>query len=369
VDPIKAYDRWVVKFNPTYVGQDIDASRLSMIALYSLSAVQSAADECAISAILATTSPATSCLSFPFYYDFGREIRKLKTRYLAGGVPRAEAELRIAKWVGRGYLESVLREILCSVYTICPPALGFVALGQTSRDWTGMTANPLTGDVYACTPGEIYMRALGVGDFVALGQAPAVGDWWGMCSTPGGDVYACAWDGDIYLQSGGVGDFVALDQETLTWYGMAVNPVNGDVYACVIGGDIYVAAGGVLPFVGLGRTDDLYWVGMAGAPNGDIYASTYYPGEVYLRAGGVGDFVALGQADRVWGGMCADPDGNVYVAESAPVGDLYCRALGVGDFAPLGQAPGFWAAMAAAANGDVYAAMSSGDIYMRSHSA
>ncbi|MFM6198553.1 MAG: hypothetical protein ACKPE1_05305, partial [Dolichospermum sp.] len=45
----------------------------------------------------------------------------------------------------------------------------FVALGQTTRQWLGMTV--LGNDVYCSVfGGDIYKQAGGVGSFVALGQ-------------------------------------------------------------------------------------------------------------------------------------------------------------------------------------------------------
>jgi hypothetical protein len=60
--------------------------------------------------------------------------------------------------------------------------------------------------------------------FVALGQTTR--GWRGM-TTLGSDVYACVYGGDIYKQTGGVGDFVALGQTTRGWRGMT--PIGRDV--------------------------------------------------------------------------------------------------------------------------------------------
>ncbi|MFM6254767.1 MAG: hypothetical protein ACKPEQ_37475, partial [Dolichospermum sp.] len=70
----------------------------------------------------------------------------------------------------------------------------FVALGQTARDWRGMTT--LGNDVYCCVEfQDIYKQTGGVGNFVALGQTSR--QWVGM-TTLGNDIYCCVFNGDIY---------------------------------------------------------------------------------------------------------------------------------------------------------------------------
>ena len=109
----------------------------------------------------------------------------------------------------------------------------FVALGQTTRNWSGMTT--LGSDVYACVfNGDIYKQTDGTGDFVALGQTTR--NWRGM-TTLGSDVYACVNGGDIYKQTDGTGDFVALGQTPRNWSGMTT--LGESIYACVYNGDIY----------------------------------------------------------------------------------------------------------------------------------
>jgi hypothetical protein len=121
MNPIAAAAAYAVKLNPVYVGEDITAMKPTMVVLYGLSAVQAGSDEGAIAVILGATTPATSVLEFPFYYAFGRQLRKLKTRYLAGETLATEAAICVAKWVGRGLAQTVLNEIKTSVYTIAAP--------------------------------------------------------------------------------------------------------------------------------------------------------------------------------------------------------------------------------------------------------
>ncbi|MFM8009209.1 MAG: hypothetical protein ACKO86_30800, partial [Dolichospermum sp.] len=86
-------------------------------------------------------------------------------------------------------------------------------------------------------------------NFVALGQASR--QWRGI-TTLGNDIYCCVANGDIYKQTGGVGNFVALGQTTRQW--TAMTALGNDVYCCVVSGDIYKQTGGVGNFVGLGQT-------------------------------------------------------------------------------------------------------------------
>ncbi len=90
-------------------------------------------------------------------------------------------------------------------------------------------------DVY-CTVfnGDIYKQTNGTGNFVALGQTTRI--WSGM-TTLGTDVYASTQGGDIYKQTNGTGNFVALGQTTRIWSGMTT--LGTDVYCTVFNGDIY----------------------------------------------------------------------------------------------------------------------------------
>jgi hypothetical protein len=159
--------------------------------------------------------------------------------------------------------------------------------------------------------GDIWKRAGGVGDFIALG-APYM-DWWGMCASPNGDVYACVKNGDIFKQAHNTSTFVALSQTHRYWKGMCATP-NGDVYASVEGGDIYIQTGGTGSFLPLNQTHRDYG-GMAAAPNGDIYVCEFY-GDVYIRSGGSGDFIGIGQPNEDWWDMAGAPNGDVYLCDS-----------------------------------------------------
>jgi len=237
-------------------------------------------------------------------------------------------------------------------------AFQMAALSQTSRNWIGMCAAP-NGDIYASvTGGDIYKQSGGTGDFVALSQTSR--NWsLGMAAAPNGDIYAAAWGDDIYKQSGGTGDFVALSQGARSWNGMAVAP-NGDIYATAWNDDIYKQSGGSGNFVTLSQ-GARSWHGMCAAPNGDVYACAYN-GDIYKQSGGVGNFVALSQTSRLWMAMCAAPDGDVYAAVWA--GDIYKQSGGSGNFVALSQTSRYWCSMCAAPNGDVYACvLYGGDIY------
>jgi hypothetical protein len=84
---------------------------------------------------------------------------------------------------------------------------------------------------------DILICDSGTGDFIALGQTAR--NWYGM-TTLGSDVYACVNGGDIYKQTGGTGNFIALGQTSRGWIGMTT--LGSDVYASVNGGDIYKRA-------------------------------------------------------------------------------------------------------------------------------
>ena len=227
---------------------------------------------------------------------------------------------------------------------------GFFALGQTSRNWSGMTTRG--DDVYACVgDGDIYKQTGGTGVFIALGQASR---YWSGMTTLGDDVYASEGGGDIYKQTNGVGDFIALDQTLRNWFGMTT--LGNDVYACVGGGDIYKQTNGVGDFIALGQTLRI-WFSMTTLGN-DVYASED-GGDIYKQTGGVGDFIALGQASRYWSGMTTLGT-DVYACVG--LGDIYKQTNGIGDFIALGQESRYWRGMTTRGD-DFYACVYDGDIY------
>ncbi len=233
-----------------------------------------------------------------------------------------------------GLLQSVYAFVSSAdIYKQAEGAGNFVALGQTSRDWRGMTS--ANGNVYASVfNGDIYMQTGGVGNFVALGQTTR--RWFGMASA-NGNVYACVNSGDIYMQTGGTGTFVALGLTTRVWQSMT--SLGSNVYASVTTGDIYMQTGGAGNFVALGQTSR-EWRGMTSA-NGNVYAAVSN-GDIYMQTGGVGNFVALGQTSRAWRGMTS-AYGNVYA--SVFNGDIYMQTGGVGNFVALGQTSRAWNGM------------------------
>jgi hypothetical protein len=242
----------------------------------------------------------------------------------------------------------------------------FVALGQTSRVWSGMAAAP-NGNIYACVSvglpddRDIYMQTAGTGDFISLNQTAR--SWYRMAAAPNGNIYACEGGsgvGDIYMQTAGAGDFIALGQTNRQWTNITVAP-NGNVYACVYGGDIYMQTAGTGNFIALGQTSR-QWFGMTAAPNGNIYAAVN-GGDIYMQTAGTGNFIALNQTSRQWYGMTAAPNGNVYACVYS--GNIYMQTAGTGDFITLTQTNRQWLSMTAAPNGNVYASVYGGDIYMQ----
>jgi hypothetical protein len=235
----------------------------------------------------------------------------------------------------------------------------FIALGQSSRLWSGMTASP-NGDIYAAVSGgSIYKQSEGIGDFIDLNQTHR--GWFSMAAAPNGDVYASdsTATGNLYIQEGGVGDFVTLNQTARYWSAVAAAP-NGDVYAAVNNGSIYKRIAGAENFIDLVQAHRL-WFGMTVAPNGDVYASVAVNGDIYKQTDGT--FIALNQTLRSWRNMAAAPNGNIYAAAGPGSTNIYMQTDGTGNFISLTQASLFWNGMAAAPNGNIYAAVGSGDIY------
>jgi hypothetical protein len=246
-------------------------------------------------------------------------------------------------------------------YTNSGSYSGYSALGQTSRDWIGMTSAP-NGNVYATVDGgDIYMQTGGTGNFIALSQTSR--DWRQIAAAPNGNIYAVVSSGDIYMQTGGTGNFIALSQSTRNWYGITV-AANGNAYASVNTGDIYMQTGGTGAFVALSQTTRL-WRGMTVA-NGNVYACTTL-GDIYMQTGGADDFEALLQTTRLWHGMAAASNGDVYAIVLG--GETYVQRNGTGQFVSIDDQTELWRDITVDADDSIYSCVYGEDIYEQTLSA
>jgi len=243
--------------------------------------------------------------------------------------------------------------------------VNFIALNQTSRNWTAITAD-LNGDIYAgVSGGDIYKQVGGGGNFVAIGQAGLLG-WNSMATAPNRDIYAVQQGIGIYKKTSAASLFTAVSTGvTVGWEAITVAP-NGDVYACSGSADIYKQTGGTGTFVALGQTSR-NWRGICAAPNGDIYACVIN-GDIYKQTGGTGNFVALGQTSRVWKAMAASPSGDIYACITGGGADIFKQTGGLGNFIAMGQTNRNYNSLAVAPNGNVYTT-TNGDIYYQLNNA
>jgi hypothetical protein len=209
-------------------------------------------------------------------------------------------------------------------------------------DWTGISIDSLTADVYACSAteikwsgitidenaktvyscvkgGDVYFRALGDSYFNALGQT--VRDWSGIAvDSSNGNLYACVYGGGIYKRVG-ADDFIEVDASIRNWAGVTIDSATNDVWACVFGGFIYKQTAGAGAFNAITATP-LNWSGITIDPiTKDIYACVN-GGDIYKQTGGLGDFVAMGQTSRAWSGISVNSD----------TGDIYACVARVGLF-------------------------------------
>jgi hypothetical protein len=183
-------------------------------------------------------------------------------------------------------------------------------------------------DFYVAPQGrDIYKQIGGTGPFYALGQTAR--QWTGMTGAPNGDVYACVQNGDIYMQTGGTGDFVALGQTTRQWYGLTAD-ADGNIYACVYQGVIYKQTGGTGAFnVFMANTE--YWQGICYSPYGNIYdpemgclyaiTNVGASANIYLVDASGYSPVYPYDKPRAWYGITATPRGDVYACVLN--GDVY----------------------------------------------
>jgi len=227
----------------------------------------------------------------------------------------------------------------------------FGPLGQTSRSWAGICIG-LNGDVYCCADSEVYVRAGGVGNFIALGSpiVPTIsaGNFWGMCAASNGDIYLSHYTGgnpnDIYKRAGGAGNFVGTGAPSgKQWTYMAAAP-NGDIFCAhtnVGVADIYKRTGGVGSWVPLGLNHGWGWQGVGAGVDGTIYACVNYgASDIYKSINGGVTMVAMGQGVRTWQGMGTTKNGDVYATVMG--GDIYMMPVGSTNFVALGQTTKSW---------------------------
>jgi len=150
----------------------------------------------------------------------------------------AQGWAKIGKSLGKGLL---LSNYGCGDGQIYKQTLGvgnFLSQNQTSKNYYGITVNPLNGDVYVCVyNGNIYKQTAGTGFYVALGQTTR--NWSGIVADGNGDIWACVYGGNIYKQTNGheSDGFITTNQTTRNWKCIAAD--SHRVYAAVYFGDIY----------------------------------------------------------------------------------------------------------------------------------
>ena len=244
-----------------------------------------------------------------------------------------------------------------------------------TADWSGISVNPTTGDVYGCImSGDIYKQTAGNGIWVAQNATGQNRAWNGISTATNGDVYACVTSGDIYKKASGTSNWVAQNATgtVRTWWGVSVNSTTGDVYGCVgFSGDIYKQTAGSGDWIAQNATGvNRSWTGISVRSNGDVYACTSGTdlGEIYKQTAGAGDWVlenSTGQG-KTWNGISVANNGDAYACTHAYGGDIYKKALGSSNWISqnvTGTFRGWWGVSVNSVNGDVYSCENEGDIY------
>lgn len=192
------------------------------------------------------------------------------------------------------------------------------ACSATEIKWSGITIDENTKTVYSCVKGgDVYFRALGDSYFTALGQTAM--DWKDVAvNSSNGDLYACVYGGYIYKRIG-TADFIAVESTNRNWSGVTIDPVTNDVYACVYGGFIYKQTGGAGAFTAIFSTA-LNWNGITIDPITKHTYACVYGGDIYKRTAGAGDFIAMSQTARAWTGVSVNPGTEDIYACVARVG-------------------------------------------------
>ncbi|MEO0108682.1 MAG: hypothetical protein ABIK62_05860 [candidate division WOR-3 bacterium] len=105
--------------NPDRIREDLQQKRERMIAAQTAATSDLAEIEDRIKGVLAEEDVTT--VTYMWYYDFGRELYRLKKQHGGGQGLKKEVAIALLKWKLRGAKEDVLEKIRDEVFAISPP--------------------------------------------------------------------------------------------------------------------------------------------------------------------------------------------------------------------------------------------------------
>ena len=102
-------EKYELKLRTGKMPERVDGDRERQVAEFRRGAERNEEVRTAVAAVISQAGVAT--IWWPFYYDFGRKLARLKARLGSPEVLRLEARMQLEVWVSRGLVRSVLESI------------------------------------------------------------------------------------------------------------------------------------------------------------------------------------------------------------------------------------------------------------------
>ena len=119
IDPVKRISKWNAKYNTERIKAMLDEMRPTMLANVTAVFPLIASMEMQVKQTIDAAGVPTT--DYPGYLAFGREVWALTRKDISGESLAQAVAILIAKWVARGYTQSVLQAIRTDVFNVAAP--------------------------------------------------------------------------------------------------------------------------------------------------------------------------------------------------------------------------------------------------------
>ncbi len=119
IDPVRRIAKWDAKYDTTLIKTNLDKMRPTMLQNVTAIFPMIASMEMQVKQTLDAAGVPTT--DYPGYLAFGREVWGLTRKDISGESLAQAVAILIAKWVARGYTQSVLQDIRTQVFNVGAP--------------------------------------------------------------------------------------------------------------------------------------------------------------------------------------------------------------------------------------------------------
>ncbi len=119
IDPVRRIAKWDAKYDTTLIKTNLDKMRPTMLQNVTAIFPMIASMEMQVKQTLDAAGVPTT--DYPGYLAFGREIWGLTRKDISGESLAQAVAILLAKWVARGYTQSVLQSIRTDVFNVAAP--------------------------------------------------------------------------------------------------------------------------------------------------------------------------------------------------------------------------------------------------------